>query len=427
MLMTAPLASFAPGILESEKTYYWRVDELTTLSTNVGDVWSFTTLPDIAVTDPNLVGWWKLEEGPGNIAVDWSGHGNHATLQGDPQWVDGYDGGALQCDGSGDWATTGLIPADYALDGGNPKTVTAWVYTTGFNNGGIYDMGSTADGQEFCLRTTATVDTWRVQRYGYPTYDFDVTYPTENRWVHFAQVYENNFTILYANGVSIGTQTVTLDTANAPFVIGRYGSNNSFNGIIDDIRVYNKALTPEEVKKTMLGDTTLAGDPSPRNGSLPDVTNALPLSWLPGDNVSQHDVYLGTDRDAVDSADASDTTGIYRIRQSATSYTPPEGVEWGGGPYFWRIDEFNTDGTIGKGRIWSFTVADFLLVDDFEDYNIGENEIWFSWHDGLGAGAPDSPNFVPSNGTGSMIGDDTTSSYTEESIVHSGNQSMPYW
>jgi len=53
--------------------------------------------------------------------------------------------------------------------------------------------------------------------------------------------------------------------------------------------------------------------------------------------------------------------------------------------------------------------------------------IWFSWHDGLGAGAPGTPEFVPSNGTGSEIGDGTTGSYTEESIVHGGGKSMPYW
>ncbi|MHC4431795.1 MAG: LamG domain-containing protein, partial [Planctomycetota bacterium] len=139
-----PFTTYTPAALEPDKTYYWRVDETDALfAVHKGDVWSFTTLPDIPLTsDPNLVGWWKLEEGPGNTAIDWSGHGNHATLQGDPEWVEGYDGGALQCDGSGDWATTGLRPADFGLDGANPKTVTAWVYTTGFNNGGIYDMGS---------------------------------------------------------------------------------------------------------------------------------------------------------------------------------------------------------------------------------------------------------------------------------------------
>jgi hypothetical protein len=299
------------------------------------------------------------------------------------------------------------------------------VYTTGFNNGGIYDMGSQSDGQEFCLRTMTTVDNWRVQRWGYPTYDFDVVYPTENRWVHFAQVYENNFTVLYANGVSIGTQAVALDTANANFVIGRYGASTSFAGIIDDLRVYNKALTQEEVKETMRGDPLLAWDPMPTSGSTPNVKDAQTVSWSPGEKASQHDVYFGTDEDAVKNGDASDTTGTYRGRQGGTSYTAPEGVEWGTGPYYWRIDEYNTDATLSKGRVWNFTVADFIGIDNMESYDV-DNAIWANWHDGLGY-VDDQGVTHPGNGTGSEVGDPSTGSYTEETIRHSGSQSMPYW
>ena len=419
--------TFNPGLLELDKTYYWRVDEFDeNQSTHTGEVWSFTTLPDIAVTDPNLVGWWKLEEGPGNIAIDWSGHGNHATLQGNPEWVDGYDGGALQCDGSGDWATTDLSPADFGLDGGNPKTVTAWVYTTGFNTGGIYDMGSQSDGQEFCLRTTGNVDEWRVQRWGYPTYDFDVTYDSQNKWVHFAQVYENGFTILYANGVSIGTQSVTLDTANTAFVIGRYGSNNGFAGIIDDVRLYNKALTQQEIEQAMRGDTTRAWNASPADGVISDVLRAASLSWSPGDSASQHAVYFGTDRDAVAGADTSDTTGVFRGLQNGASYTPPEGVEWDGGSYFWRIDEQNTDETVTKGNVWTFLVADYIIVDDIEGYS-ADNPIWENWLDGVGYGVQGTPGYYPGNGTGSAAGDDTVVSTAEENTVHSGGKAMPVW
>jgi hypothetical protein len=117
----------------------------------------------------------------------------------------------------------------------------------------------------------------------------------------------------------------------------------------------------------------------------------------------------------VKNADASDTTGIYRGRQNATTYTSSD-VEWGGGPYYWRIDEVNTDGTITKGRIWSFTVADFILVDDFESYTDDDpnNEaIWQHWIDGV---------TDPTKG-GSQVGE-MMPPYAEQTIVHSGNQSM---
>ncbi len=415
------ITTYALDTLELEKTYFWRVDESDPPATHKGDVWSFKTLPDIVITDPSLVGWWKLDEG-GTIAVDWSGHGNHGTLQGDPQWVAGHNGDALDFDGSGDWVTTDIMPADFGLDGSNPKTVTAWVYTRGFNDGGIYDMGSQSNGQEFCLRTMTTVNDWRIQCWGFSEgFDHDFTYPTLGTWVHFAHVYDGTSTTLYANGEQADFYTKTLDTANAAFVIGRYGSGTGFNGIIDDLRLFNKALTQAEVKETMRGDPLLAWDSKPSQGSTLYIRDATPLSWSPGDNASQHDVYFGTDKDAVANADESDTSGIYRGRQGATNHTPSEGVEWGGGPYYWRIDEFNTDGTISKGNVWSFTIADFIVIDDFESYNDldpddpDSNRIFNAWLDGF-----DNPAI-----NGSTVGH-LDPPFAEQTIVHGGGQSMPF-
>ena len=66
---------YDPKTLEIGQTYYWRVDEFTGPTTHKGEVWSFTILPQVAVTDPDLVGWWKLDEGMGTSVVDWSGRG----------------------------------------------------------------------------------------------------------------------------------------------------------------------------------------------------------------------------------------------------------------------------------------------------------------------------------------------------------------
>jgi len=267
--------------LELDKAYYWRVDEFDPPTTHKGDVWSFQILPNIPIADPSLIGWWKLDEG-GTIAVDWSGHDNHGTLQGDPQWVAGHDGDALDFDGSGDWVTTDIMPADFGLDGSNPKTVTAWVYTRGFNDGGIYDMGSQSNGQEFCLRTMTVNNDWRIQCWGFSEgFDHDFTYPTLGTWVHFAHVYDGTSTTLYANGEQADFYTKTLDTANAVFVIGRYGSSTGFNGIIDDLRLFNKALTQAEVKETMRGDPLLAWDSKPSQRSTLYIRDATPLSWSP--------------------------------------------------------------------------------------------------------------------------------------------------
>jgi len=95
--------------------------------------------------------------------------------------------------------------------------------------------------------------------------------------------------------------------------------------------------------------------------------------------------------------------------------------------YYWRIDEANGTNSDSPwaGNVWSFTTGDFFVIEDFEDYDTGDNQIWFAWHDGLGAGAPGTPGYVPGNGTGSAVGDENTLSYTEETIVNGGLQSMP--
>ena len=95
-------ATYDPGPLAKNTTYYWRVDEFAGSETRKGNVWSFTTLPDIqiAVSDPNLVAWWKFDEGQASVsALDWSGHDHHATLVGEPLSIEGYAGHALELDG----------------------------------------------------------------------------------------------------------------------------------------------------------------------------------------------------------------------------------------------------------------------------------------------------------------------------------------
>jgi hypothetical protein len=93
--------------------------------------------------------------------------------------------------------------------------------------------------------------------------------------------------------------------------------------------------------------------------------------------------------------------------------------------YYWRIDEVNqaNPNSPWKGHVWSFTTANFIVVDDFESYDDFGNEIWRSWHDGYGYGALGSSDFFAGNGTGSVVGE---MDWIEVTIVHGGQQSMPY-
>jgi len=416
--------TYDPGTLELDKTYYWRVDEFDAIDTYKGEVWSFKTLPIITITDPNLIGWWTFDEGSGSTALDWSGHGNDGTLVNKPQWVEGHMDGALEFNGS-NYVTMNDVADDIT---NNDITLSGWVKTT--DSHGLWLSSNTA---------TGNVALWAIDQGQATMYDgadssyegYSNTVVNDNEWHMLTYVRSGSTGFIYVDGVQENTHPAAYSfSATDRWSIGQEwdsGTPSDFlAGTVDDVRIYDMALTADEVKQLMRGDPLAAWDPSPRNKSTVDIKEARkPLRWSPGDEAAQHDVYFGTDKEAVSNADASDTTGIYRGRQGVSSYNPPEGVEWGGGPYYWRIDEYNNDDTISKGRVWSFSVADYLIVDDFEDYDVGNNEIWWSWIDGLGYASHPTLPAHPGNGTGSMVGDETTGSYMEETIVHGGGQSMP--
>ncbi|MGB2864077.1 MAG: hypothetical protein WBC05_12175, partial [Sedimentisphaerales bacterium] len=164
--------------------------------------------------------------------------------------------------------------------------------------------------------------------------------------------------------------------------------------------------------------------PNPADGAV-DIMPSVILSWDAGAVAVSHEVYFGTDADAVKNATTASPEYKGAKALGEESYDP--GILTLNTAYFWRIDEVNgvNPDSPWAGNVWSFTTGDFYVIDDFEIYDANDNQIWFSWHDGLGAGAPGTPGYVPGNGTGSAVGDETTASYTEETIIHGGQQSMP--
>ncbi|NOZ73982.1 MAG: family 43 glycosylhydrolase [FCB group bacterium] len=121
---------------------------------------------------------------------------------------------------------------------------------------------------------------------------------------------------------------------------------------------YDEVATANSSTTVLVDDIYLvsymASAPSPDNGAI-NIGLTPTLLWASGEDANAHDVYFGTDEDAVVSADTSDFTGLYRGRQSldVISYSPcclePETT------YYWRIDEVS-DTTIWRGTVWHFTV-----------------------------------------------------------------------
>ncbi len=175
----------------------------------------------------------------------------------------------------------------------------------------------------------------------------------------------------------------------------------------------------ETYKGDVWGFTTpgAAGSVYPRNGAV-DVKQTLILKWSPADNAASHDVYFGTDKDAVRNANTGSPEYKGSRDLGSQSYDPGK-LEWDS-TYYWRVDGVENANPV-TGILWSFTTADFLVVDDFEPYNDldpadpASNRIFNTWIDGYG---------VPTNG--SLVGYDVPP-FAEQIIVHGGNQSMPLY
>jgi len=149
------------------------------------------------------------------------------------------------------------------------------------------------------------------------------------------------------------------------------------------------------------------------------------LKWSAGTVAASHEVYFGTNEDAV--RNATKTSPEYKGPKALGDENYAPGQLELATTYYWQIEEVNSvnPDSPWAGNVWSFTTSDYFVIDDFEDYDAGENQIWFSWHDGLGYGTPGTAGYYAGNGTGAAVGDETTLSYTEETIVHGGGQSMP--
>ncbi|MHC4574178.1 MAG: SUMF1/EgtB/PvdO family nonheme iron enzyme [Planctomycetota bacterium] len=159
---------------------------------------------------------------------------------------------------------------------------------------------------------------------------------------------------------------------------------------------------------------TSASDPSPADGAI-SVRRDPTLRWSGRDYAAQHDVYFGTDLNAVSNASATETLGVYRGRlaREQTAYEPPGLLEFGR-TYYWRIDEVNDtyEESPVKGPVWSFKTveAEYIVFDDMESYNSSDRPIYFTWFDYVNTQSGSFLNLGTAPG----------------SPVHGGTQSMEY-
>ncbi len=204
--------------------------------------------------DPNdgLVAWWRFDEGAGATAADASGHQNTATIV-NGAWGEGRTENALSMDGGNDGIVT--IPmSDSLRTTAGEITVMAWTYRTAEHNVDIFGHGYPTlffgfHGPRFKWQFVLA-NGRQMACYADPRYKAAL-----DQWIHVAATYNGWLARLYANGEPVCSKWTWGDIAmpDASFTMSGYldGSGrivDEITGRIDDVRIYNRALSQAEIR-----------------------------------------------------------------------------------------------------------------------------------------------------------------------------------
>ena len=211
-----------------------------------------------------LVAHWQFDEGSGDSAGDASGLGNKATLHG-VSWSEGKTGNAATFDGTKSY----IEAADSdSLDLSDSFTITAWINLAEVGSGRQVLLQKKAVDKSDIYTNYTLYAQWTqdalalvigdgTRRVGYLS---DKGIGTPNEWHHIAVAFGGGKVRFYIDGAPAGEETATIKpyTNNGPLVIGRYTNADNtpkffLHGLVDDLRIYNKVLNEEEIKKLVKG------------------------------------------------------------------------------------------------------------------------------------------------------------------------------
>lgn len=245
------LPGFVAGELTPETTYVFvvhAVDAAGNLSIPARVTVVTKTAP---LPGAGLVAAYSFDEESGGVLNDYSGFDNHGqvVMAGGPKWVEGKYCGGLDFNGSGDWV---IVSDDASLDLSSGMTLEAWVFPTGPEDrwqhlvakqlGGVaayYIAGRTSIGLPWSGFNIG--GEWKSSGGGVPAPMF--------QWSHISSTYDGNTLIIYVNGSRVGSLEVNaaIESSNDPLHIGGNILGEFFEGRIDDVRIYNRPLDPQEI------------------------------------------------------------------------------------------------------------------------------------------------------------------------------------
>ena len=440
---------FHPLPLEPGTTYYWRVDEIDSDDTvHEGDVWSFSVAP-LTAYDPLPRDGAKWID-PAGAALEWLpgkdvvshdvyfGTDETAVAEGTGDTFKGNQPGNRFDLGDLEDATTYYWRIDEITGDGTKRTGELWSFETVGEGGGLrgtYYNNTAVSGEPALRRVDPQInfnwgddapeglinDSFSVRWSGELDVPFSETYTfypnTEDGvrlWVDGVELLD-----LWQNRRSPTEVKASIELEGGrryPITMEFYDAGGV---AVAELRWESPSIPKGLIPQPAFSLPLRASSPEPQNASV-NVRQDSVLTWSVGEMAAEHDVYFGTDANAVATATRADS--VYQGRQSLEETTfDPGALDWNT-TYYWRIDEVNDldADSPWTGSVWSFTTADFLIVDDFEDYTDNQDDgeaIFQTWIDGFG-----------DDSNGSTVGylESDGGTFGETKIVHSGDQSMPF-
>ncbi|MBL7145178.1 MAG: carbohydrate binding domain-containing protein, partial [Phycisphaerae bacterium] len=440
-----------PDGLVNGATYYWRIDEINENDPNSpwrGDLWSFLVPPKNAYNPEPADGAKFID--PNDLVLKWDPGFEiklHQVYFGDNfADVDAGTGGTAK----GPIGNTKFKPGTLELgktyywridefDGIETHKGNVWIFTIAGSGGGVradyftgmnfenlvlnrvdpqidFDWGDpgspdpSVGDDNFSVRWSGQVEAAFTETYTF----YARTDDGVRLWVEGLQLIDN----WVDRSATENRGTIDLVAGQIYSVVMEYYENGG--GAVAELR-WSSPHTPKQIiPQAAFSLPVKASSANPRTGSV-DVKQTTILTWGPGDFAESHDVYFGTDEEAVRNTDTSSPEYKGTRAIGSESYDPGA-LDWGT-TYYWRVDEINNNNSDSPwvGGVWSFTTANFLIVDDMESYNdINEDEpesnrIYLAWVDGF-----DNPTT-----NGSIVGH-ANAPFAEQTIVHGGSQSMPF-
>jgi len=376
------LSGTAPNVTYTPKPGFFGADSFSFMSSD-GDLASEQAAISITVTQSGgPVAYWALDEGAGAAAGDSSGNGNAGTLINGPAWTAGQIEGALFFDGANDYIE---VADSDSLDVTANLTIAAWIfpYSLGDDSQGrIVDKADNDGTVGYVLRLNSSNRVGLQQSGVTGGVDSAIDAIRLNAWNHVVGVVQGGTNVtLYANGVKVGTGSLArpITVNNKAMRIGmRHDGDKAFEGMIDEIRIYDQALTADRIAtlytrgadKFSINDRVHANlDADVRAGPSASETllgkqNTGSVGTIIGGPVSSdNSVWWKVDYDTA--ADGWSRQAWLEKTRTASYYPPPRSA--GGWRSIAGINSTPTDAQ--KAEILDITGVDWDLLERAWEYS----------------------------------------------------------